>query len=344
MRGLLLAGEETMSGERTFQSQYRDTRLRRPDFSLNDAIAWYLSDYASEVEASTLRSYGYRLNAFCNWLPDGRRTLASLEPETVERWLRTIANRHSRMNRTIALKSFARYLAQRKIWYAGSDDARVSVLRDLRQAQPATRGTAAFKEEDVRTILRSVPETGTRLRTLAIIAVELHGFRSKEVRTMLLRNIVFPTKADPVGHFIVDCRKRTKSEAGIRLVPMEAVARDAITRYVRMERPVFTGTGEEPLFLTERGTAFTGAGWDAMARRLREALKSEGVAFRQHRFRSTRAQQLHAAGVPDSSIIELLGWGVESGQRMLHRYVGRVPLSTLKRYPPLLDGIYGRSA
>lgn len=343
MGGLLFAGEETMSGERTFQSQYRDTRVRRPDFSLNDAIAWYLADYASEVEASTLRSYGYRLQAFSGWLPERQRTLASLEPETVERWLRTVANRHSRMNRTIALKSFARYLAERKVWYVGTNDARVSVLRGLRQAQPATRGTPAFKDEDVRTIIRAVPQTSTRLRTLAVIAVELHGFRSKEVRTMLLKNIVFPTKADPVGHFIVDCRKRTKSEAGIRLVPMEPAARDAVTRYVRMERPAFTGDGEERLFLTEQGAAFSGAGWDAMARRLREALKSEGVAFRQHRFRSTRAQ-LHAAGVPDSSIIELLGWGIESGQRMLHRYVGRIPLSTLKRYPPLLDGIYGRSA
>jgi len=332
-----------MSGERTFQDQYRDIRVKRPGFPLDEAIAWYLSDYASEVEASTLRTYGYRLRGFCEWLPEGQRTLASLEPEGVERWLRTATNRHSRMNRTIALKSFARYLAERKVWYAGADDARVSVLRGLRQAQPATRGTPAFKDEDVRTILRSVPETNTRLRTLAIIAVELHGFRAKEVRTMLLRNIVFPTKADPVGHFIVDSRKRTKSEAGIRLVPMEPAARDAITRYVHLERPAFSGAGEEPLFLTERGKALTSGGWDAMVGRLRTSLKEAGVAFRQHRFRSTRAQQLHAAGVPDSSIIELLGWSVDSGQRMLHRYVGQIPLSTLKSYPPLLDKIYGRA-
>ena len=100
-----------MSGERTFQGQYRDNRVRRPSFSLAEAITWYLSDYASEVESSTLRSYGYRLHGFLRWLPEAQRTLASLEPETVGRWLRTVANRHTRMNRTIALKSFARYLA-----------------------------------------------------------------------------------------------------------------------------------------------------------------------------------------------------------------------------------------
>lgn len=343
MVGLLPAGEEEMSGERTFPTQYEDTRVKRPGFPLREAIEWFLSDYASEIQPSTLRTYRERLCAFCAWLPEGRRTLASLEPETVERWLRTAANRHTRMNRTIALKSFARYLADRKVWFAGSDDARASVLRGLRQPQPSNRGTPGYKDAEIRAILRCVPETATRLRTLAIIAVELHGFRAKEVRTMLLKNIVFPTKADPMGHFIIDTRKRTKSDAGIRMVPMEPVARDAITRYVHSERASFRGEAEETLFLTENGMPFTEGGWDAMIGRLRNALKAEGIAFRQHRFRSTRAQQLHAAGVPDSSIIELLGWGTDSGQRMLHRYVGQIPLSTLKAYPPLLDRVYGQA-
>jgi hypothetical protein len=105
-----------------------------------------------------------------------------------------------------------------------------------------------------------------------MIAVELHGFRAKQVRTMLLRNVVLP---------------------------------------------------------------------DGMAKRLKEAAAKDGIVFRQHRFRSTRAQPLDAAGVPDSSVIEMLGWGVESGSRMLHRYVGRVPLSTLKSYPPILDRVLG---
>jgi hypothetical protein len=46
----------------------------------------------------------------------------------------------------------------------------------------------------------------------------------------------------------------------------------------------------------------------------------------------------------DSSIVEMLGWGVESGSRMLHRYVGRAPLSTLKSYPPILDRVIGTVA
>ena len=114
---------------------------------------------------------------------------------------------------------------------------------------------------------------------------------------------------------------------------------------MRQERPPYSGRGtDEPLFLTEDGGDFSEGGWDQMAKRLKAALAKEGIAFDQHRFRSTRAQRLHAAGVPDSSIVEMLGWGAESGARMLHRYVGRVPLSTLKSYPPLLHRIIGTVA
>jgi len=145
-----------------------------------------------------------------------------------------------------------------------------------------------------------------------------------------------------MGHFVVDVRKRTKFSAGVRVVPMEPAARDAIVRYLRQERPPYGGRDtDEPLFLTEDGTAFTDGGWDGMAKRLKEAAAKDGIVLRQHRFRSTRAQPLDAAGVPDSSVIEMLGWGVESGSRMLHRYVGRVPLSTLKSYPPILDRVLG---
>jgi len=126
-----------------------------------------------------------------------------------------------------------------------------------------------------------------------------------------------------MGHFVVDVRKRTKFSAGVRVVPMEPAARDAIVRYLRQERPPYGGRDtDEPLFLTEDGTAFTDGGWDGMAKRLKEAAAKDGIVLRQHRFRSTRAQPLDAAGVPDSSVIEMLGWGVESGSRMLHRYVG----------------------
>ena len=114
-------------GDRTFPDAYRDTRVKRPDFPLADAINWFLADYAAEVEPTTLDTYRSHLRLFCSWLPEDHRTLQRLEPETVERWLRGTANRHTRMNKTIALKSFAKYLARQRVWYAGTEDARSSV-------------------------------------------------------------------------------------------------------------------------------------------------------------------------------------------------------------------------
>jgi len=52
-------------GDRTFPDSYRDTRVKRPDFPLADAINWFLADYASEVEPTTLDTYRSHLNLFC---------------------------------------------------------------------------------------------------------------------------------------------------------------------------------------------------------------------------------------------------------------------------------------
>lgn len=313
--------------------------MKRPDFALAEAIGWFLADH--DVAPSTMRRYRSNLGLFCRWLPEDQRVLASLEPETVHRWVRTSTVHHTRMNRIIALRSFTKYLAERKLWYEGTDAVRLSVLRDVPVPQPSAKGTPAFRDDEVRSIVQHVPEGPTYLRLQAVIAVELHGFRAKEVRTMMLRNIIVPTHGEVMGHFIVDSRKQTKSNAGVRIVPMEPYAKDAIARYIRSGRPAFTGDGDEPLFLTEQGRPMSEDTWNSMLRRLRATLASASVNFKQHRFRSYRARQLHAAGVQDSWIIEMMGWEDGNAERMLRRYLGRVPLSTLKRHPLLIATVLG---
>lgn len=325
-----------------FPTAYRDTRVKRPDFPLNEAIGWYLSDRRGERAESTLRRYRTCLGMFHDWLPASKRVLASLTAENVDRWARDSShNQHTRMNRIIALKSLAKYLADQKLWYGGEATHPLSVLTGLEQPQPSRKGTPGYTDEEVRTIRRDVPETRTRLRTLAIIAVELHGFRAKEVRTMLYKNVQLPERGEVMGHFLIERREHTKSWDSLREIPMDPAAKAAILRYIRIGRPEWRGKDDEPLFLTEDGLPFTENGWNAMARRMRQALAGK-VVFKQHRFRSWRTRQLHAAGAPDSVIIETMGWGEESGSRMLRRYVGRIPLSTLKRATPsLLASVMG---
>ncbi len=86
--------------------------MRRPEFPLAEAVAWFLEDARSEIQETTWLAYRSILNAFIVWLPEKFRTLVSVEPETVERFVRaTAANVNTRRNKIIALKSLATYLA-----------------------------------------------------------------------------------------------------------------------------------------------------------------------------------------------------------------------------------------
>jgi integrase len=177
-----------------------------------------------------------------------------------------------------------------------------------------------------------------------MIAVLLHGFRAKEARLMPLRCVILPTYQER-GHFTISEESRTKrGTRGVRDVPMDPDATEVLRKYVRFERPDYIGTGEEPLFVTISGRAFTANGWNAMAQRLKRKVKAETrIDFKQHRFRSTRTRLLHEEGWPDSAIIEVQGWSDGSGYRMLRRYRGRIPTSQLQRYPKTLGRFFGRA-
>jgi len=324
---------------RTFTTApYRDTRVKRPDFPLVEALGWFFAD--AEIEPTTLKAYRSRLTRFCQWLPENRRVLASLEPETFVRWVRaTSTNQNTRMNKIIAGKSFARYLSEQKLWYGGTMDYRISVLAELKQPQPSERGTPAFTDQEARAVVRVVNDGPNRLRNVAIVTVLLHGFRAKEARELLLRNVI-ASKYRETGHFIIDAEDQTKRGThGVREIPMEETGKDAIRDYLRV-RPRFIGDpSDEPLFLTDDGGAFSREGWTSMARRLTRLVEREtGIAFKQHRCRSTSVRQKHEAGWPDTANMEVHGWGA-NGWKMLRRYRGTIPVSQLKKYPMALDKV-----
>ena len=331
-----------MRSHRTFTSRYEDRRVRRPEFPLVEAVAWFLEDARSEVVVTTWKTYRSHLNAFVNWLPEHERTLARLEPETVERFVRaTGENVNTRRNKVIAFKSCATYLAKKRVWYAGTDDVRLSVLRDVKAPTASARGLPGYSERDIVTMVRAVAEGPNALRNAAVLWTELHGLRAKEVRLLLFRNVVLPRFQDR-GEFIIEAETGTKRGTnGVRTIPMEPLAVEPIREYVRRGRPLYEGTSDPPLFLTDDGREFTPDGWAAMAQRLRRRLAAEGIAFKQHRLRSTCARRLHEAGYPDSAIMEILGW---SSMAMLRRYLGKIPVAQLKRYPTTLERVFGHAS
>jgi integrase len=328
-----------MAGERTFTSRYRDTRVKRPDFSLNEAIAWFLADH--EMQPTTRQTYTSHLTRFAAFLGPAP-TLADLVIEKAERYVRdTARSQNTKMNKAIALKSLAKYLAEKKLWFEGDVKMPLSVLRDLKQGRPTPKGQPGYHDDELRAIVRGANGGRYPMRDRAILAVLMHGFRAKEARCMVLRNVILSVHGD-MGHFVIDDEAGTKKgTGGVRGVPMEPLARDAILDYIRQERPDWCGSGrDETIFLTRSGKPFRPTGWNSLARRLKARAKEEGVAFRQHRLRPTRTNQLHEEGVPDSAIMEMLGW---KSPAMLRRYLGTIPLTRLKRYPTTLDKVFGRA-
>lgn len=332
---------ESMRQQRTFTAPYRDKRVRRPDFPLTEAVSWYLEDARGEIVDTTWHTYRSHLRGFIHWLPVASRIISSVEPETVERFVRaTATNANTRRNKTIALKSLATHMAKKKVWYAGTEDARLSVLREVKAPQPSSKGMPGYAQSELITMVHSVAQGPNGLRNVAVFWTLLHGFRSKEVRLLLLRNVVMP-RFEERGEFIIEVEAGTKRGTnGVRTVPMEPLALEPLREYVRHGRPAYIGAGEEPLFLTDDGRPFSRDGWAAMAQRLRRLIAAEGIAFKQHRLRSTCARRLHEAGYPDSAIMEILGW---SSIAMLRRYLGKIPVAQLKRYPTTLERVFGRA-
>ncbi|MDQ2914420.1 MAG: site-specific integrase [Chloroflexota bacterium] len=287
--------------------------MRRPDFPLDEAINWFLADKAQDVVDTTIRTYRCWLRRFSEQLPESERILASLNVERAEAFARQARKPNTRMNMTIALKSFAHYLADKHLWFAGTPDAPISVLDALKQLQPTAFGLPAYTDAEVRAILRAVDCEPHRLRNLAVAAVLLHGFRAKEVRTMPRRCVIMPTYRER-GHFIIADESQTKRGThGVREVPMDSQTTEVLREYLRLgERPDYEGSGEEPLFLTLQGRPFTTNGWNAMAQRLRRRVRAEtGIDFKQHRFRS------NADATPARSW--LAGLGNHRGPRLERR-------------------------
>jgi integrase len=310
--------------------------LKQPTYSLQSAVGEFLTDRRHDLEQTTWLTYRSHLGAFVNWLPAKQRILASVEPSTLRRYIHeTTANRNTAMNKAIAFRAFGTYLAKDRLWFAGTNDAPLSVVRDLDLPHPSPKGQAPYRDDEVQQILNAVAQGPNALRNQAVIYTELHGFRGKETRMMLLANVRMPHHNELLGEFAIDEESATKRRSnGVRTVPMSKEAREVITRYLRRGRPEFRGPDAEPLFITDDGEPFTEDGWNSMAQRFRVLCREAGIPFRQHRFRSTAAKNLHEQGVPDSAIMELLGW---SSMAMLRRYLGKIPVARLKQYPTPLD-------
>jgi integrase len=184
-------------------------------------------------------------------------------------------------------------------------------------------------------IIRGAPTQGRALWSAVFWLLLGTGLRSSEAR-QLARADVELSDGHPrsIGHVVVRA-ENAKSAAGIREVPLDPGAELTIRNYLRGRE--MSARGPEPLFVTTSGAAFTKDGWNAMHQRIRRTIREAGGGrYQPHRLRNTWARDMLEADVPETVILQLAGW---ADGEMLRRYVGRLSVPALKRYPTTLAKI-----
>ncbi len=316
---------------RTFTSGYVQT-MRSEDASLAEAFAEYASEARLRLKASTWRTYDHYIPAF---LESGATVLRDLTPLRVKAFVNryTLQGKiHGAHNAMIALRAFSRWLAKEKVFYAPGGFPTLAGC-DLPAVPKTSR--PAYTPEEVHAIERVIAAHPQAALLSAVHWLQLGtGIRASETRLLKLRDVTLPNADnDYQGHIVVR-EDSTKTAAGAREIPLDPRAAKAIRRYINDARPAFHGQGPEPLFLNKSGLGYSHYGWQTLHQRLRRALERRGIqGFKQHRNRNTWARDALEAGIPETAIVQMGGWGSVD---MLRRYHGKLTTSELKRYPTTL--------
>jgi integrase len=319
---------------RTLQTAY-ELSMRESQTPLREIVEQFFT--RTRLQWKTARGYRYTFEVFDRWRAGA--TLADLNPRTVENFVDQFYPKNPKQapynarNKLVALKSLASYLAGRRDWYA--KPGYVSVLASLTLPPIPKLGRRPYEDLELRTVVRIAGEGKFGLRDQAIVVLQLATtLRADETRVLQLRDYV-PESAKQLGHIFI---RESKTDAGVRQIPLDSAADRALRAYIARGRPNHTGDDPEPLFVTRSGKQFTYWGWTSLARRLRERMQQQDFhGFMQHRARGSTAKLLQRRGVPLNVIQQIGGW---EGPEMVRRYIGDYSVEELKTFPTVgLDQI-----
>jgi len=307
--------------------------MRREDAPLAEAVAEYLADVQLRLKPSTLRTYVSYLRRFQASIEHAE--LRHLAPQPVKAFVNAYVRHgqvHAAHNAMIALKALSTYLAKEKIFFAPGGTPTLAGI-DVPSVPKTSR--PAYTAPEVLAIEAVISTMPNASLLSAIHWLQLAtGIRANETRLLRVRDVALPVSANDYQGHIVIREDTTKTAAGVREIPLDQRAAKAIRRYLNDGRPAFEGPGPEVLFLTQSGTGFSEGGWHRVHQRLRASLERRGIAgYKQHRNRNTWARDALEAGIPETAIVQMGGWGSVD---MLRRYHGKLTTTELKRYPTTL--------
>jgi integrase len=271
------------------------------------------------LRPKTKHYYRGALERFDAFLGGG--TLRDLNPKTVNAYISlkvSAGHPYLARNDMATLKVFAKWLVQAK-------HLKDNPLVSLAVPKVSQKGRAPFADRDIERIMDATQESRypqTRARDHLIVMLALWtGLRLNE-----LRNLQWPDDIDlREGSLHV---RASKTDAGIRSVPLDDRIQSEIQAYVRSYR----GDQRGPLFVNVNGQPLTYNGFARVQGRIHERLSSAGIDYKIHRMRNTWAAKSRAIGWDVLDIQQVGGW---TDLAMVRRYAQGKSIQDLKRLPTM---------
>lgn len=315
-----------MTGERTLTIQQRPLRwseMRDEHASLIETIESFLV-HRHDFSQATATNYRLAITTFARWAQERLERpaeLGDLEPGTVEAFLthrRTTASAQCARSAWVALRSLARFLAERRIHHENGE----STLRLVRMPKVKDEARRALTDKEMWLLIERASEGELAHRDSAIVWTMLGcGLRREELVSLRLVDV-------DAGERRLHVRAATSKSVRPRDVTIPIETLKALDSYV-LDHRLGGDEREAPLFTDRRGKALTGNA----ARKLFERLKARtGIPdLCAHMLRHTWATNFHRSGSGSKFDMQVEG-GWTTG-RMVERYCKARPFEERRKAP-----------
>lgn len=188
-----------------------------------------------------------------------------------------------------------------------------------------------IRDQDVPKIIRAAEDSALGFRDKAIVVLAFSA-------ALRVPSEIFQLRVEDVdtrGGWVTVRRDATKTDAGVRTIPLDPQAVSALEEYLAV-RPGIGG----PLWLNNHGDPFTKYGFDSVLYRLVRRMKAQGVVFTPYQMRHTGITNWVRSGVETPIVKQLAG---HKSIVTTQNYVGKIGRDELKQIPSAFSRIYGRA-
>lgn len=218
----------------------------------------------------------------------------------------------------------------------GKWSARVGVFRrnPLETVElPKGRGghREPIRDQDVPKIIRAAEDSALGFRDKAIVVLAFSAALRVPSELFQLR----VEDVDTRGGWVTVRRDTTKTDAGVRTIPLDPKAVAALEEYLAV-RPGIGGS----LWLNNHGDPFTKYGFDSVLYRLVRKMREQGIVFTPYQMRHTGITNWVRAGVETPIVKQLAG---HKSIVTTQNYVGKIGREELRQIPSAFSRIYGKA-